>query len=218
MTSFTWRCSVQAAAIARLRTGPIPSTSVRRRGSLVDDLEGGEAEVLDEPRGHHLPDPAHQSRAEIALDADQGRGLERGVGLDLELFAVLAIALPGPGELDALARLHPEEIPDNSYRRAPARDEESEDGPAVLLVGIDDAIDDPGESAAGRRGRGRGGRGSAALGHGVRTSRMVSAGFPAASSRAKYTPAATGCSQMSGVRPAGCGPSRRVVRWCPKTS
>jgi hypothetical protein len=57
-------------------------------GVLLDDLQGGLAEVVHDPLGHLGPDPFDQPRAEVAADPLDGRRQHGGVGLDLELAAV----------------------------------------------------------------------------------------------------------------------------------
>ena len=116
---------------------------------LIDDLQGGEPELFDQPGRHHLADPAHQAGTKIALDADQGRRLHGHVGLDPELLAVLPVAYPAPAELDRLSGLDAEEIPDRGHRLAPARDRHPDHGPAVVLVGVDDPVENPGHESSG---------------------------------------------------------------------
>jgi hypothetical protein len=63
-------------------------------GVLLDHLQGGLAEVVDDPLGHLGTDPFDQPRTEVAADSLDG-GRQHGlVGLDLELPAILWVAGP----------------------------------------------------------------------------------------------------------------------------
>jgi hypothetical protein len=83
------------------RTGDHPGALGPKTGDLdqaarllLDHLQGGLAEVIDDPLGHLGADALDQSRAEVAADALDGGGQHRLVGLDLELAAVLRVAAP----------------------------------------------------------------------------------------------------------------------------
>ena len=98
-----WRCSTQVAAIRLARTGPMPGTSVRRSGVVVDDREGRLAEGVDDPPGHDRADPLDQPAAEVPLHPLE-RGRERGAVVErLELPAVLGVVAPPAVGDDRLA-------------------------------------------------------------------------------------------------------------------
>jgi hypothetical protein len=61
---------------------------------LLDHLQGGLAEMVDDPLGHLGADPLDQSRAEVAADPLDGRRQHGVIGLDLELTAILGMARP----------------------------------------------------------------------------------------------------------------------------
>jgi hypothetical protein len=82
-------------------------------GVLLDHLQGGLAEVVDDPLGHLGPDPFDQPRAEVATDPLNGRRQHRGVGVDLELAAVLGMTGPAALQAQALPRLCPQQGADH---------------------------------------------------------------------------------------------------------
>ena len=59
---------------------------------VVDDVHDVHAEVRDHAFGHDRADALDQARAQVFLDARGGGGQHRGVGVHLELPAVLRVA------------------------------------------------------------------------------------------------------------------------------
>jgi hypothetical protein len=80
---------------------------------LLDDLQGGRAEVVDDPLGHLGADPLDQSRAQVAADPLDRCRQHGVVGLDLELAAVLGVAGPAALQSQALPRLGPKQRTDH---------------------------------------------------------------------------------------------------------
>src|SRR5260221_39055 len=103
MTSRMTFCSAQPPTMRSARFGPIPVTSRRRPGSLLNDLEHGLTEHAHQLPRVDRPDATDHAGAEVLLDPFDRRwrcGLEeRGSELD----AVRAIVDPGSARLDELA-------------------------------------------------------------------------------------------------------------------
>src|SRR5215211_6693699 len=107
---------------------------------LLDHLEGGLAEMLDDPLGHLGADPLDQSRAEIAADPLNRRWQHGGVGLDLELAAVLGMAGPAAPQPQALPRLSPKQRPDHGQQITGPVGGHAGHGVARLFVGVGDPL------------------------------------------------------------------------------
>ena len=112
-------CSAQAAVIFAVRLGPRPSTSISRAGSDLDDVHDVDAEVGDHPLGHHRADALDQARAQVPLDALGGGREHGGVGVHLELLAVLRVARPPAAQPQRLAHLRAEQRADHGDQLGP---------------------------------------------------------------------------------------------------
>jgi hypothetical protein len=109
------------------------------RRFLVDDAQRVGAEVVDQLACHDRPDTAHQTRAEILLDAD-GRGrLDAQERLDAELAPVAAVVDPAAGHAQALARLHAGEVAHHREHRS--RGLQTSHRPAGFVARIDDVLE-----------------------------------------------------------------------------
>ncbi len=137
-------------------------------GAGLDDRQGFHAEARDQALGEPLADAAHQPRAEVALDPDDGRGSDGLVGADAELPAVAGVLLPAAGQPQAFAGLHGEEVADRGDQLALVRHRQPHDAPGALGVGEDDPLEDPFEESGVGLGSGRPGQaGLAGLAHQV---------------------------------------------------
>ena len=99
-------CSLQPAVMRPRRVLPMPSTSSSRCWRALDDVEDGLAERCDQPAGKVRPNALDHPGPKVAPDA-----LDRGGRYHLqesgtELQPVLAVLLPLPARLDALAGMH----------------------------------------------------------------------------------------------------------------
>jgi hypothetical protein len=121
-------------ALAAHRTDPLDLDEAL--GLLVDDLQGLHAEVSDQTLGHHLADAAHEAGAEVLLDADERRRLDRDVRLDLELLAVLLVGRPATRQSQALSRLHAKEVTHGRHEVGLAGNDELHDAPGVFVVRV----------------------------------------------------------------------------------
>jgi hypothetical protein len=81
MISLMTFCSAQPAMILSARFGPIPVTSRRRSGSLLDDVEHGIAKGAHQLLGVDRPDATDHPRAEILLDPFDRRRRRGGTRL-----------------------------------------------------------------------------------------------------------------------------------------
>ena len=81
-------------------------------GRVLDDVHDVDAEVRDHPFGHHRADALDQARPQVPLDARGGGGQHGGVGVHLELPAVLRVAGPPAAQPEELADLRAEQRPD----------------------------------------------------------------------------------------------------------
>ncbi len=111
-------------------------------GHRVDDLQGREPEVLDQPLRHDLADAADEPRAEILLDADERRRLYRHVRVGSELLAVFPVHGPAAAQAHVLARLDAEQVTDDGDKIPPARDRQLHHAPRGLLIGVGDTLED----------------------------------------------------------------------------
>jgi len=125
----------------------------------IDDVQGGEAEVSDEPPGHDQAHTADEPRAQVLLDADHGGRLDGHVGVGPELLAVPAIHRPAAARAEALARLHAEQVADDRGEIPLAQDLQLHHAPGGLLVRVGDALEDAFEGRGRPRGRRRRARG-----------------------------------------------------------
>ncbi len=104
-------------------------------GILVDDVQRFQAEVTDEPLGHHFADPANEARAEVAFDADERHGHDRLERLHLELLAEALVVNPSSLELQVFAGSHAEQIAHGGGRFLAAGHGDLDDAPRAFLVG-----------------------------------------------------------------------------------
>ena len=93
----------QWATISSIRRWPMPSTSVRRSGSSLDDPQGVQPELGDHAAGELLAQAAHRVAGQVALEATQGPRVFQQGALDPELSAVGGVVLPAAVQLDELA-------------------------------------------------------------------------------------------------------------------
>src|SRR5262249_44623743 len=108
---------------------------------LVDDFERLHPELLDHPLGHHFADALDESRAEVALDADQRHGDDRLEDVDLELLAEPLVVDPAALQLHAFARADANQITDGGHRLAAIRHGNLDDAPRALFVGEGDPFE-----------------------------------------------------------------------------
>ncbi len=145
MISRTTFCSAQPAAMRSARFGPMPSTSRRRSGLLLDDVEHRLTEGLHQALGIGRADAADHAGAEIAFDALERRGrghLEEG---GAELQAVRAIVGPGAGGLDELAGRDHGSVPGDRDEVALPTGLQAQDAEAVVRVVEGHAFDEASE-------------------------------------------------------------------------
>ncbi len=122
---------------------------------FVDHGQGISAELAHDAFGRHRANALDQPAAQVFLDA-RGRGRQhRGVALDLELPAVLAVDRPLPLQAHVLAHLHAEHVADHRRLVVLAVRDQAGDGVAVLLVVKGDALDGAFQGGHGERVRGR---------------------------------------------------------------
>jgi hypothetical protein len=107
---------------------------------LLDHLQGGRAEVVHDPLGHPGPDPLDQPRAQVAADSLDGCRQDGGVGLDLELTAVLGMAGPPAPQAQALPGLRSQQRTDHGQQITGTSGRHASDGVAGLLVGVGDPL------------------------------------------------------------------------------
>jgi hypothetical protein len=107
---------------------------------LLDHLQGGLAEVVDDPLGHLGADPLDQPRAEVAADPLDRRRQHGVVGLDLELAAILGVAGPAALQAQALPGLGPKQRPDHGQQVAGPVGGHPGHCVAGLLVGVGDPL------------------------------------------------------------------------------
>jgi hypothetical protein len=120
---------------------------------LLDHLQGGLAEVVDDPLGHLRADPLDQPRAEVTADSLNGGGQHRLVHLNLELAAVLGMARPPALQPQALAGLRPKQRTDHGQQVAGPPGSYPGHGVARLLVGVGDPLQHPIQRGRRRRPR-----------------------------------------------------------------
>ena len=135
-------CSSQAAAISLVRLGPRPGHLDQPAWLLLDDLQGVQAEVVDDPLGDLRADALDQPGAEVAADALDGGRQHGGVGLDLELLAVLGMGGPAALHPQGLAGLGAQQRADDGEQVAGPVGGDPGDGVAGLLVGVRDPLQD----------------------------------------------------------------------------
>src|SRR6267142_1243571 len=128
-------CSAQPPTMRSARFGPIPVTSRRRPGSLLNDLEHGLTEHAHQLPRVDRPDATDHAGAEVLLDPFDRRwrcGLEeRG----LELDAVGAVVDPVAARLDELAgRDHRRVAEDGDQVALAARLDPQHAEPILLVV------------------------------------------------------------------------------------
>ena len=90
--------------IRAVRLTPIPVTSRRRSGCLLDEIEDGVPEAPDQPLGVDRADAADHPRGQVALDTLQRC---RWAGFEErrpELLAVRPVVHPRAAHLDELTR------------------------------------------------------------------------------------------------------------------
>jgi hypothetical protein len=117
-------------------------------GCLLDHVEHGLAEGLDQPLGVDGPDALDHARAEILLDAlprgRRGCPEERG----LELQAVRAVVDPGAARLHELASADRRLGANDGHEVALATNLDPQHAKAVLRVVVGHPLDQPGERLA----------------------------------------------------------------------
>jgi hypothetical protein len=107
---------------------------------LLDQPQRVLAEVVNDPLGHLGTDPPDQPRTQIPADPLDGRREHGGVGLDLELAAVLGMAGPAAPQPQALPGLGPEQRADHGQQVASPVGGHPGHRIARLLVGVGDPL------------------------------------------------------------------------------
>ncbi len=111
-------------------------------GLLVDHRQRLLAEAVDDPLGRLRPDPLDHPGAEVLADAVDGGGQDDAAALGDELPPVQGVAVPAPGQLDALADVDRRQAADDGDGVALARRLHLGDGVAVLRVDVGEPLDD----------------------------------------------------------------------------
>ena len=88
---------------------------------VLDDVHDVHAEMRDHALGHHRADALDQPRAQVLLDARDRGGQHRGIGVHLELPAVLRVGRPAAAQPQELPHLRAQQRPDrgDQLRAAP---------------------------------------------------------------------------------------------------
>jgi hypothetical protein len=93
------------------------------------------------PLGHHRADPLDHPRTQVAADALDGGRQHGGIGVHLELRAVLRVAAPAPGQAQAFPDLGAQQRPHHCQQiRAGPLGGHPGDGVAGVLVGVGDPL------------------------------------------------------------------------------
>jgi hypothetical protein len=107
---------------------------------LLDQPQRVFAEMVHDPLGHLGPDPLDQPRTQIPANPLDGRRQHGGVGLDLELAAVLRMAGPAAPQPQALPGLGPQQRTDHRQQIGGPVGGHPGHGVAGLLVGVGDPL------------------------------------------------------------------------------
>ena len=108
---------------------------------LLDDVEDGFPERRDQPLGEMRADTLHQTRAEIFLNALQGRGGCRFQEIGRELLSMVAMRGPPPAGLDELAGADRRDMPDDGHEVTMAAHFDPQDRPASVGIVVGHAFD-----------------------------------------------------------------------------
>ena len=120
----------------------------------LDHLEHLIAERADQLLGHGAADALDHARAEIRLDALERVRRHRDQGAGAELQAVARAGLPRAGRTHDLAGRHPGALADHGRRLALLGELDAQHAKAVLGIVERDALDQAGQGARLRLGRG----------------------------------------------------------------
>jgi hypothetical protein len=108
---------------------------------ILNDIQGGFLETLDDPLGHDRPDPLDQPGPEIFFNpVDRCRGLGLAED-DLELLPVFRVVAPFTFHPDDFAGSRVDDSPDNGYQVTVTVDFDFGNRVAGFFVGVSDAFD-----------------------------------------------------------------------------
>ena len=109
---------------------------------MLDDIQGVHPKLIDDPPGHHRPDPLDQSRAQVPGDA-LGSGREHGpVVVHRELVTILAMPRPHPLQLERLAGIDVGQAADDGHQVQFPLDRQADHTVSVFLVCVRHPFDD----------------------------------------------------------------------------
>ncbi len=104
-------------------------------GLVLDDVHDVHAEMRHHSFGHHRADALDQPRSQVLLDAGGGGGQHGGIGVHLELPAVLRVAGPAAAQPQELAHLRAQQRPDRGDQLRAPLGRDPGDGVPGLRVG-----------------------------------------------------------------------------------